>query len=789
MPKLSSSVISATRVHFPVGTTELPQVAVENLKKYAISTRALGIVGAIAVNCLEDRVQEIVSEAAPDGEVIVLHVPVWGAFVAALNTLLGEAQRRKARFVLFQSLEVVCPPSVLRKMLDHFTSRTLVVGPELDGHIFQSGEQPLTGRSTPWNTLSLWSTRKLGLTGFLSIADGVPDRAKLQRQLSGELGVTKTMTEATQWGADPEPEALDPDSPTMGSAAWWERQASDVGLVGRQATIKGAIPAGVEEVTAIALIQHLLGEANARAVLLHLSDMVSWKTDWAGDEKRRQWHEYKMNTKITRPAAQIKQLFGKKNQLKAPSLPKFGNGTGSSWKIGLPWGATPEEDACVKEQDSADSEVAFGTVWHFDESVRPPLQVERICCACVALFLATFASSFAAAFQTLNSQATGQYSTSDVTFIGLLLGGIYIPMPLSLYLTRWLTSTFDQKAGLVFFAGTLLFAHTSVALFEADGHPGQGQRMFLICMRLLAGLGAGMLFQTRFILLSTSTQDHHHDLLSRTILSGDLGLAIGALLPYLSSIVTGDENLSVKRPEMLSSIFMALASLALLLWILCAFPAKLYRLPSAVRFAAQAPAEAKNPKAVETADTSSERHADGHACAGLLASGTLYVSVQSAALISLALWMREAQLTGSFRQTKAVAALFCLPAIFEALASGLYCRSMLPKLQKHSKAIAIALVGVVVRVFVASQAAVDEKARVAYIGLGLSLLLLASAFVGPFKLRHARVEDSLAALEWLKAYVGRLAAPILALAIQHTFGYVPLLGTLCCATVIIALVT
>jgi len=179
-------VFSATRVHFPQGTTELPEVAVKNLAKYALSTQALGISGGIAVNCLQEEVKKVIEEAAPYADIEVLHVPVWGAFVPALNTLLGEAQRRVAKYILFQSLEVACHPAVLRKLLDFHEPDTLVVGPVLNGHIFTEGKQVLNGRTTPWNTLALWSTRKLGLTGFLSVAEGLPDGSQVTRMISGE---------------------------------------------------------------------------------------------------------------------------------------------------------------------------------------------------------------------------------------------------------------------------------------------------------------------------------------------------------------------------------------------------------------------------------------------------------------------------------------------------------------------------------------------------------------------------------------------------------------------------
>eukprot|EP00425_Heterocapsa_triquetra_P014187 CAMPEP_0195136148 /NCGR_PEP_ID=MMETSP0448-20130528/153729_1 /TAXON_ID=66468 /ORGANISM="Heterocapsa triquestra, Strain CCMP 448" /LENGTH=128 /DNA_ID=CAMNT_0040174319 /DNA_START=33 /DNA_END=416 /DNA_ORIENTATION=+ len=111
------------------------------------------------------------------------------------------------------------------------------------------------------------------------------------------------------------------------------------------------VPAGVEEVTAIALLQHLRGPERARAVLLRLppelrGDM-SWQADWGDDEGRRQWHEQKMQSKVSRPRAQLKSLF-----------------RGST--MHLPEVAEEEPEAQVDEPDDAsphaEHQELFGTV-------------------------------------------------------------------------------------------------------------------------------------------------------------------------------------------------------------------------------------------------------------------------------------------------------------------------------------------------------------------------------------------------------------------------------------------
>merc|ERR1719182_1141930 len=93
--------------------------------------------------------------------------------------------------ILYQSLETTCTPEVLARLLDHFTRDTLVVGAALSGHTFEEGEQPLNGRTTPWNTLALWSVRKLSLTGFLRIADGLPQSTGQDKVILEDRAISK----------------------------------------------------------------------------------------------------------------------------------------------------------------------------------------------------------------------------------------------------------------------------------------------------------------------------------------------------------------------------------------------------------------------------------------------------------------------------------------------------------------------------------------------------------------------------------------------------------------------
>merc|ERR1712113_980306 len=137
--------------------------------------------------------------------------------------------------------------------------------------------------------------------------------------------------------------------------------------------------------------------------------------------------------------------------------------------------------------------------------------------------------------------------------------------------------------------------------------------------------------------------DHHMNLLVRQFLSMDLGLGIGALIPFIASELSGsqEQELDVHRPELGLSIILALASFLFLIWVCVCFPRSLHELPARVRF----------PFAVPIADNVAER-----ACSVgwgvtatpirdrvfLISSGTARVFVQSAAIFAVALWMKDA---------------------------------------------------------------------------------------------------------------------------------------------------
>lgn len=797
-------VISATRLHFPPGTAEIPEATQQHLRAYALATKELGIEAAIAVNCLQDRVRQIIQQSAPTLSLQVLHVPVWGAFVPALNTLLGEAQRRGMEYILYQSLEVTCKDKVLRFLLNFHTRDTLVIGPVLDGHTFEPGIRPLHGRTAPWNTLAIWSVRKLALTGFLSIAEGLPTRDRFVRQMSGD-----------SWDSSDS----QTDRAPMGSESWW---TSAEGLQ-RQQTEVGEVPAGVEEVTAIALLQHVLGKDRAVAVLVDLTpellQHVSWKASWGMDERRRKWHETKMASKVSRPAAQIQQLFKHNTSLKQARAnskhespaPLVGRSPLMQSLFGrrrkprqeeeddeLEPGPAAPEPVLQKKEQSDNSGLYFGVVHHFGESIRPPLHVERICLVSFMLFSANFASVFSAAFSRINSTSVDlDCAMNNAVFVSWLIGGAYLPMPASLWLLRQITMRRDHIAGLAMFAFFLILAHSCIVVCQLMGASGLGwwRDPMILVARGITGLSSGVLFQSRYILASLSTQDHHLDLQVRSFLATDIGLGIGALLPAMSAFFS--QSCPAYALDLLPSALLAVLSLAFLIWVLAEFPNRLFRLPDKVRFAAHEAEPTGLPPRLVSCSISSIGifGTDMDSCRRrLLLSGTARVFVQSGVFLAAALCVRDGGFIGNFRQTKIVAALCFLQVPFEALASGLCggpSKAPWKRLRRRRLSFGSLAVFMVLCILTRSFALTEEHraARCTLAAAELAALLVALAIATPDSVSRLNglpdSEHCMVTLEWAKAYIGRLLGFVFALVTYRYSGYMTLLGSLSAATLLV----
>ena len=204
----------------------------------------------------------------------VLPIMPWGNFVPALNAIVSRAarlDRKTASLVLFCSAETNASSTAIQTLVSHLQPDTLVAGAVLAGHHYQAPSLQettfrsviLDGRTTPWNTLAVWNIAKLALTGFPLVGEGVHTQRHLLQGKEHEKG--------------------DDDD-------------DDELLAG-----------GVEEVSAISLLQHILGRDQAKAKLVPLPDL-EWSVDFDHDDERRAWHERKMKSKIERPAKHLQLL-------------------------------------------------------------------------------------------------------------------------------------------------------------------------------------------------------------------------------------------------------------------------------------------------------------------------------------------------------------------------------------------------------------------------------------------------------------------------------------------------
>lgn len=556
----------------------------------------------------------------------------------------------------------------------------------------------------------------------------------------------------------------------MGSSNWWtERSSRDANTFKRQMSAVG-VPAGVEEVTAIALLQDLLGKQNARGILLdiptELKEHVSWETDWGGDEHRKQWHEYKMATKISRPDEQLQTLFA---------------GRGNSKR----------RSKRTQQEQEIQARRTFGVVNHRGRSIRPSRQVENMCLASVGLFYLNFTSVLSTAFRLLNASATP--SALDLFALAILIGGVFLPMPLSLFLTRQTTQRAGHKGGIVLFVMCHLLSHLVVMTSQLFG--AEHQRMaVLLAARMVQGLGCGILFQSRYVLSSLSTVDQQTDLQAWQFLVGDFGLGLGALLPSLLSLSVGSEELFSGIPEFLPSAFMTCVSTIFLGWILAAFPRHLQVLPERVRCPRFGSSVTQSPILNGKGRQSKSATSNNDYYRRIVwISGTTRTFVQSAVMPIAALAMRDAGCTGNYRQSVVVAALALVPMPFEAVASSVCCYCATRVRARDGKDVGKGISGFLGCVVLLASLAwplgeADATSLVSIIAQ-LGALMIALAIAAPINAsRLVQLEDaerSTVLLVWLQAYLGRLLGPLLAVALYSLSGYGSVMALLCFATSVV----
>ncbi len=197
----------------------------------------------VAINVAEDKsgAEQVLRQMVlPSLPLEVIPVTPWG-FTTAMNALVFAADKGQQEFLLSHSVEIEMNKEMVDKMMGFMEPDTLCVGACLPGHEFHPGKTFRgNGKAIPWNTCCLWRLEPLAVLGF----------------------------------------------PLVGDASFDQSQA------------------GVEELTSIALIQHVFTCGTKKAKLVEVPG-IEWKTEFSDDLARRQAHERKIRLKVQRPRLQL----------------------------------------------------------------------------------------------------------------------------------------------------------------------------------------------------------------------------------------------------------------------------------------------------------------------------------------------------------------------------------------------------------------------------------------------------------------------------------------------------
>ena len=270
----------------------------------------------------------------PPSRVQVLAVTPWLGVSTALNALALSAAQMNASRVLLQNVHVSLTEAQLRALVHEFDSRPdqLVVGPVLDGHVFEetksapasssssspsgSGDddvlreeeesEPLSsfatddatsheinGHNAPWNAAALWHVPTLLQTGFLTVADGFPRGI---HQYGQEEVPTINLLQALAAGAKAHRYAR------RGAAAGGAHHAHAAVSNGNGSGNGAPSSSGAASGAAGAADLH-----RGRVTLLHVGD-VSWAHSFPSALARKEWHERKMHNKLARAAHHMSVL-------------------------------------------------------------------------------------------------------------------------------------------------------------------------------------------------------------------------------------------------------------------------------------------------------------------------------------------------------------------------------------------------------------------------------------------------------------------------------------------------
>ena len=319
-----------------------------------------------------------------------------------------------------------------------------------------------------------------------------------------------------------------------------------------QQDVMNQVPAGVEEVTAVAVIQLLRPSLEAKLVRLPPDSTLNWKTEWQDDE-RKKWHDYKMATKVARPQAQLAALGIEENF----------NG------------------------------LKAGKVLHYDHSIEP---TKIIVGTCLCLLFTVNLNAFALASELFTDRASlpfrilpGQCSYLqflDSTVFGAIVTDIVVLLsPVSLWLCQRLVHSVSHKFALMLMLSILCFSNMLYCAAVFFDLPCLG--ILLLFTRFLQGLANGSFFLVRHILSELTTINVRERYMVLTFAASDLGIALAPgiitwWVHWWAPIVTR-AGVSLPGTGMLPCQHVAAVALIQLFVCWRFFPNRLHLLPPVVQ--------------------------------------------------------------------------------------------------------------------------------------------------------------------------------------------------------------
>jgi len=294
---------------------------IDRLRSFILRTSSLVRKVLVAVNVEADRMQTLTivqSWNLPVERVQFIPVMPWGGVSTALNILAHTAAQQGFESIMYQSPEVVLTESQMELLLHAWQTqpRALVIGPVLDGHEFLetredeqlqpiSSAEPgsesnlgsssgrrrrghlrghaINGRNAPWNTAAIWHLPSLLKTGFLMVADGTP---KGLYEYGQEEVPTMTMLQ---------------------SMAMQHRRRLRHARRRAHGNEGGSTASATNLHTSMELTPSLPDNQRYAIHLVHAGD-VTWDHSFPDASARREWHQQKMNSKMSRASHHLHVL-------------------------------------------------------------------------------------------------------------------------------------------------------------------------------------------------------------------------------------------------------------------------------------------------------------------------------------------------------------------------------------------------------------------------------------------------------------------------------------------------